>query len=86
VLLRETTLLRPEATSRLNENQVTHAKIGWGGLGRREEGPKLYSEVCILSGVGHRPYIVAYANIDYGPYHLMDLVTIIKSTVSIYES
>lgn len=81
-------LLRPEVTNRLSEHQVSHAKIGWGGLGRGETGPKVYSEVCMLRDIGPRgrSYIVSYANIDYGPYSLMDLVKIIKNAITAYES
>jgi hypothetical protein len=82
-----TLLARGEVTGHYANGVVTHAKIGRGplkGATKKDEKP-VFSEVCKLTPPGRRSYIVGFVNIDYKPYHLGDIISVINKATEAYE-
>jgi hypothetical protein len=77
--------LRSEVGNRLAAAQVTHAKIGLGPLKSRRD---VYSEATGLKGVvgANRRYATGFVNVDYSPYSLDDVLTVIKEAIRVYET
>lgn len=61
---------------------VTHDKIGLGPL---NAGGTVWSEVCILNGVGARNYAVAWQNLKVGQFGFKDVVAVLRDTIAAYE-
>jgi hypothetical protein len=67
----------------LAPKSVTHDKIGVGPL---NAGPLVYSEVCVLQGVGTRTYVVAWQNLSRGVFDFKDIVAVLKDAITAYEA
>jgi hypothetical protein len=82
-----TLLSRPEVSNRYATGVVTHAKIGRGPLkgATKTDDKAVFSEVCKLTPPGRKSYIVGFVNIDYKPYSLKDIVTVINKATEEYE-
>jgi Beta-lactamase enzyme family len=78
-------LVRSRRSSPLPQDQVTHTKIGYGPL---KSGTIVYSEACRLRGIGPAggSYVVAYLNVDWQPYNLDDMLSVIRGAITAYES
>jgi hypothetical protein len=61
---------------------VTHDKIGLGPL---NAGGDVWSEVCVLNGVGARKYAVAWQNLKAGPFAFKDIVAVLRDTIAAYD-
>jgi hypothetical protein len=78
-------LTRQDTIRHLSTDQVTHGKIGKGPLkGKRGN---VFSEVCFVKSIAldSATYIVSYANIDFNPYTLGDIATVIRDAITTYE-
>jgi hypothetical protein len=75
--------IRPEVANRLKDNQVTHSKIGYGP---RKDNVNLWSEISLVRGINKdKTYTLAYQNIDYNPYTIDDVITIVTKALKVYE-
>jgi len=80
----ESWLTRGDIPNHLDRAWVTHDKIGLGPL---KAGGDVFSEVCVVSGVGGgtRSYVLAFQNFRPGTYRWQDLLSVIRGAIAAYE-